>query len=90
MAGKMAQPGLDGRHRDQDGRISRKHGNTLLTSLRDTYGSHFAPEFPTSTTLRTLLTTETVGSLSAFVRGYLDTRTGGPTLLTSPAGRRTC
>lgn len=29
----MKQPGLDGRHRDKDGTISRKHGNTLNRNL---------------------------------------------------------
>lgn len=29
----MKQPGLDGRHRDKDGTISRKHGNTLNKNL---------------------------------------------------------
>jgi len=35
--------GLDGRHRDKDGEISRKHGNTLISTLRQTYGAGFAP-----------------------------------------------
>ena len=38
----MQQPGLDQRHRDKDGEISRKHGNTLIGTLRKTYGQHFA------------------------------------------------
>jgi hypothetical protein len=36
------QPSLDGRHRDKDGEISRKHGNTLIRTLRETYGANFA------------------------------------------------
>lgn len=32
----MAQ-GLDGRHRDEDGRIERKHGNTKIKNLKDQY-----------------------------------------------------
>jgi len=36
------QPGLDGRHRDADGRIERKHGNTLVGTLRETYGKSFS------------------------------------------------
>jgi hypothetical protein len=39
----MEQPGLDQRHRDKNGEISRKHGNTLISTLRETYGQHFAP-----------------------------------------------
>ena len=38
----MKQPGLDARHRDKDGEISRKHGNTLVRTLRETYGPRFA------------------------------------------------
>jgi hypothetical protein len=37
------QPGLDGRHRDKNGKISKKHGNTLVSTLRKTYGAGFAP-----------------------------------------------
>ncbi len=29
--------GLDGRHRDEDGRIERKHGNTKIKNLKDQY-----------------------------------------------------
>ena len=39
----MKQPGLDQRHRDKNGEISRKHGNTLLSTLRLIYGANFAP-----------------------------------------------
>lgn len=38
----MEQPGLNGRHRDKDGEISRKHGNTLVRTLRKLYGPSFA------------------------------------------------
>jgi hypothetical protein len=30
----MEQPGLHQRHRDENGEISRKHGNTLISTLR--------------------------------------------------------
>src|SRR5438477_12732431 len=30
------------RHRDKNGEISRKHGNTLIGTLRKTYGADFA------------------------------------------------
>ena len=39
----MQQPGLDNRHRDKNGEISRKHGSTLIRTLRETYGPGFAP-----------------------------------------------
>jgi hypothetical protein len=39
----MQRPGLDNRHRDKNGEISRKCGNTLIRTLRETYGPEFAP-----------------------------------------------
>jgi hypothetical protein len=42
----MKEPGLDNRHRDKNGEISRKHGNTLVRTLRGIYGSGFASGFP--------------------------------------------
>jgi hypothetical protein len=40
----MEQPGLDG-HRDKNGR-ARKHGNTLISTLRGTYGRISRPTVP--------------------------------------------
>jgi len=34
----MQQPRLHDRHRDKNGEISRKHGNTLVRTLRKIYG----------------------------------------------------
>jgi hypothetical protein len=33
---------IDDRHRDKNGEISRKHGNTLVSTLRKIYGPAFA------------------------------------------------
>jgi hypothetical protein len=41
----MDQPGLHGRHRDKNGELSKKHGNTLVRTLRKVYGQHFAEGF---------------------------------------------
>ena len=38
----MDQPGLHDRHRNKDGEISHKHGNTLVSTLRKIYGGSFA------------------------------------------------
>jgi hypothetical protein len=38
----MAETNLANRHRDKNGEITRKHGNTLIRKLRKTYGSDFA------------------------------------------------
>ena len=36
------------RHRNQDGEMSRKHGNTLVSTLRSIYGPSFAPNCQTA------------------------------------------
>ena len=54
----MKEPGLDGRHRDKDGEISRKHGNALVSTLRRIYGANFASGFADSDTLAHVLQTE--------------------------------
>ena len=51
----MANPGLDARHRDKDGEISKKHGNTLVRTLRKAYGPHFASGFADTDTLADVL-----------------------------------
>ena len=38
----MPESALLSRHRDKNGEISKKHGNTLISTLRKTYGPHFA------------------------------------------------
>jgi hypothetical protein len=62
------QPGLDHRHRDVDGEISRKHGNTLISTLRQTYGSNFAPGQPGHMKLSQLLHVMDEPSLSRLCR----------------------
>ncbi len=54
----MNEPGLDGRHRDKDGEISRKHGNTLVRTLRKLYGPSFASGFADTDTLSVVLAKE--------------------------------
>ncbi len=62
------QPGLDDRHRDADGRISQKHGNTLVGTLRDTYGQDFAAGVRADAKLSTILEREGVDSLSQLLK----------------------
>ena len=47
--------GLDNRHRDADGEISRKHGNAQLRSFSRIYGPEFAAGRRADMTLRALL-----------------------------------
>jgi hypothetical protein len=62
------QPGLDGRHRDQNGRISEKHGNTRVGTLRETYGDNFAAGTRSDAKLSTLLQREGVSSLTQYLK----------------------
>ncbi len=64
----MTQPGLDGRHRDKNGEISRKHGNTLVSALRQIYGQNFAPGFSGASKLEDILRVLDEPSLSQLVR----------------------
>jgi hypothetical protein len=61
------QPGLDRRHRDADGRIERKHGNTLLGTLRETYRKSFAADFRADAKLSTVLQRTGYSSLTRLV-----------------------
>lgn len=47
-------PGLNGRHRNQDGTLRRKRGDTHLETLRRTYGSNFFACLPGNTPLAVL------------------------------------
>jgi hypothetical protein len=60
------QPGLDDRHRDADGQISRKHGNTQVGTLRQTYGDGFAKGTRSDAKLSTVLDRVGAKSLSDF------------------------
>ena len=62
-----AKKALDGRHRDKTGRIDKKHGNTLVGTLRKTYGDHFAKGRRSTLMLKTLLKETNTESL----HGYL-------------------
>ena len=69
----MREPGLDGRHRDMDGEISRKHGNTLVRTLRKVYGQQFASGFADAATLSEVLRKEpTHSSLTQLRKDHFD------------------
>jgi hypothetical protein len=72
----MKEPRLDGRHRDQNGEISRKHGNTLVHTLRKIYGQSFAAGYPETAKLNEVLHQLNETSLSQLQRdhktGHLD------------------
>ena len=72
----MQQPGIHGRHRDKNGELSRKHGNTLVRTLRKVYGHSFAPGFDEHAKLSEVLAALDEPSLSQLVHdhehGHLD------------------
>ena len=63
------QPGLDGRHRDTNGQISQKHGNTQVGTLRETYGDNFAAGIRSDAKLSTVLNRAGASSLSQYLKG---------------------
>ena len=58
------------RHRDQSGEISQKHGNTLIHTLRKTYGANFAKDCADKEKLSDVLWKLDEPSLSKLVRDY--------------------
>jgi hypothetical protein len=66
----MQQPGLHDRHRDKNGEMSRKHGNTLVRTLRRIYGEHFASGEPDTAKLSDVLHMLDERSLSALVHDH--------------------
>jgi len=58
------------RHRDKNGEISRKHGNTLIGTLRKTYGTDFAKGCAESDKLSDVLHKMDEPSLSKLVRDH--------------------
>jgi len=58
--------GLDGRHRNEDGRIERKRGDTKIENLKDQYPE--LKSFPDKATLKEIRTQYNVDSLDALLR----------------------
>jgi hypothetical protein len=54
MGKKHCDVGLDQRCRDFDGEIRQKRGDTLVGTLRETYGPNFAPGVRSDARLDTL------------------------------------
>ncbi len=51
----MSKAGLDNRHRNKDGEISGKHGNTLISTLRKIYGQSFGAGYPDTLKLKEVM-----------------------------------
>jgi hypothetical protein len=61
---------IDDRHRDKNGEIGRKHGNTLVSTLRKIYGANFAAGEPDSAKLEDVLTKLHETSLTQLVEDH--------------------
>jgi len=70
MKGSMSKATLDNRHRNEDGEISVKYGNTLLRTLRKLYGQSFAAGYPDSEKLGEVLLKLNETSLSQLRRDH--------------------
>jgi hypothetical protein len=66
---KECNEGLDNRCRDLDGEIRQKRGDTLVRTLRETYGADFAPGVRSDTRLDTLRQRAGGASLSKLLKG---------------------
>jgi hypothetical protein len=70
MENGMSKAGLDNRHRNKDGEISGKHGNTLIRTLRKVYGQSFAAGYPETEKLSEVLLKLNETSLSQLRRDH--------------------
>ena len=70
MEGSMSKAGLDNRHRNKDGEISHKHGNTVIRTLRKIYGPSFAAGYPDTEKLSDVLAQLNETSLSQLRRDH--------------------
>jgi hypothetical protein len=66
----MSKAGLDNRHRNKDGEISHKHGDTLIRTLRKIYGQSFAAGYPETEKLGEVLLHLNETSLSQLRRDH--------------------
>ena len=66
----MSKAGADNRHRNKDGEISHKHGNSLIRTLRKIYGPGFAAGYPETEKLSEVLHQLNETSLSQLRRDH--------------------
>lgn len=68
MAKKHFPTGLDHRMRDHDGEIRKKRSDTLVGTLRETYGPEFAKGYRSDAKLGTVLDKESVATLDQLLK----------------------
>lgn len=72
---RAKRPGLDTRHRDTDGEIRRKNGNTTVGTLRRMYGEDFASSYRSDAKLSTLLERTGAKSVDELINREIFSRT---------------
>ena len=65
---KQYPKGLDDRMRDRDGEIRKKRSDTLVSTLREEYGTDFAKGYRPNTKLAAVLKKEGVETLDQLLR----------------------
>jgi hypothetical protein len=68
MTNRNCDTGLDNRCRDNDGEIRHKRSDTLIGTLRDSYGSDFAKGYRSDAQLGTVLKDENAKTLSELLK----------------------
>jgi hypothetical protein len=68
MARKSCDTGLDDRCRDGNGEIRHKRSDTLVRTLRDSYGDDFAKGYRSDAQLGTVLKGENADTLSDLLK----------------------
>ena|SRR5215470_16354399 len=68
MGNKSCDTGLDNRCRDNNGEIRHKRSDTLVGTLRSTYGSDFAKGYRSDAQLGTVLKQENASTLSELLK----------------------
>ena len=68
MSKKSCSTGLDNRCRDNDGEIRHKRSDTLVRTLRETYGGDFASGYRSDAKLGTVLKGEHADTLSDLLK----------------------
>ena len=65
---RNCETGLDNRCRDEDGEIRKKRADTLVRTLRRTYGEDFADDFRSDATLGRVLRDTGSSSLTSYLK----------------------
>jgi hypothetical protein len=68
MAKRDCNSGLDNRCRDNDGEIRHKRSDTLVGTLRNSYGEEFARDYRSDAKLGTVLREERAATLTQYLK----------------------